>query len=97
MFSGLIAPTADQIRKGELIGHLRKSDPDGLEVLIRMEGDIQRERYERSRCEKAAARLLAGDPRWIDEIRTSNEYEALSLLGRSVAEAFKSINQKAGV
>jgi len=74
-----------------LVTMLHQTDPDGLRVLLSMEEAIHREEYGRARCQKAATRLVAGDIRWIDEIRSSNDFEMWSLLGRSIAEAFKTL------
>lgn len=84
-------PTKAHLDRWTLVNQLHRDDPEGLQVLLRMEDAIQRERYQKYLCDKAAARLIAGDHRWTDEIRTSNEYEIWSLLGRSIAEAFKTL------
>lgn len=89
MLFGLTPPTKADLDRLALIHRLQRYDPYGLQVLLSMEGAIQRERYQKDRCDKAAVRLLAGDHRWVDEIRSSNEYEIWTLLGRSIAEAFK--------
>ena len=91
MIFGLTPPTKADLDRLALLHKLQRYDPDGLEVLLSMEGAIERERYQKDRCDKAAARLIAGDHSWTDEIRTSNEYEIWSLLGRSIAEAFKTL------
>jgi len=74
-----------------LTSELHQKDPEGLRVLLATEEAIHREEYGRTRCQKAASRLVAGDIRWIDEIRSSNDFEMWSLLGRSIAEAFKTL------
>lgn len=84
-------PTQAHLDRWELVNQLQLDDPDGLRTLLHMEGAIQHERYQKQKCDKAAARLVAGDHRWVDEIRTSNEYEMLTLLGRSIAEAIKTL------
>jgi hypothetical protein len=84
-------PTQAHLDRFTLVNRLLQDDPQGLQILLHMEGRIFGERRSKERCDKAAARLIAGDHKWVDEIRTSNEYEVWTLLGRSIAEAFKTL------
>jgi len=91
MFSSAKQRLDGDLSRFWLTTELLRTDPDGLRVLLSMEEAIHREEYGRTRCQKAASRLVAGDIRWIDEIRSSNDFEMWSLLGRSIAEAFKTL------
>lgn len=88
-------PTQAHLDRFNLVSSLLQDDPKGLQILLSMEESIQRERYQKARCDKAAARLVAGDHKWVDEIRASDQYEIWALLGRSIAEAFKTLKGQA--